>query len=237
MVAAMMLPSTAPLLGLFVQASARQKHPGRMVAGYLAVWSLFGCSHSAWLRRRRPSHRRCHTVAVRPPLARWRGDARPGRRLTVLQAQGPLPSTVPPPGRVYAAPLRGRRAGRILDGIGPRAALCFSQHVLIDVNGNNRVSHRRVADQPAVDRRCHTQRREFVPHRALQVSPRGSRLDAETPVTWRPAPLSQLGQPSARRWWSQPRTSLPPRSVPAPDRATEGSVRHRPSRAPVAAGR
>jgi predicted metal-binding membrane protein len=46
MVAAMMLPSTVPLLRLFVEASARQKHPGRVVAclaaGYLAVWSLFG---------------------------------------------------------------------------------------------------------------------------------------------------------------------------------------------------
>jgi predicted metal-binding membrane protein len=46
MVAAMMLPSTVPLLRLFVEASSRQTHPGRMVAcliaGYLMVWSLFG---------------------------------------------------------------------------------------------------------------------------------------------------------------------------------------------------
>jgi hypothetical protein len=46
MVAAMMLPSAVPLLRLFIGASSGQKHPGRMVAclvaGYLAVWSLFG---------------------------------------------------------------------------------------------------------------------------------------------------------------------------------------------------
>ena len=46
MVAAMMLPSTVPLLRLFVAASARQKDPAQLVAclvaGYLAVWSLFG---------------------------------------------------------------------------------------------------------------------------------------------------------------------------------------------------
>jgi predicted metal-binding membrane protein len=46
MVAAMMLPSTVPLVRLFIDASSRQKHPGQMlaclVAGYLLVWSLFG---------------------------------------------------------------------------------------------------------------------------------------------------------------------------------------------------
>jgi predicted metal-binding membrane protein len=46
MVAAMMLPSTVPLLRLFIDASSRQKHAGRvvayLVAGYLLVWSLFG---------------------------------------------------------------------------------------------------------------------------------------------------------------------------------------------------
>jgi predicted metal-binding membrane protein len=46
MVAAMMLPSTVPLLRIFGEASSGQRHPGRLVAwlvaGYLVVWFLFG---------------------------------------------------------------------------------------------------------------------------------------------------------------------------------------------------
>jgi predicted metal-binding membrane protein len=46
MVAAMMLPSAVPLLRLFAEVSARQALRGRLlasfVAGYLAVWALFG---------------------------------------------------------------------------------------------------------------------------------------------------------------------------------------------------
>jgi predicted metal-binding membrane protein len=46
MVAAMMLASTVPLLRLFTEATSGQEHRRRMVAclvaGYLAVWSLFG---------------------------------------------------------------------------------------------------------------------------------------------------------------------------------------------------
>lgn len=45
-IAAMMLPSTLPMIGLFHQASARQRHPGLarlgFLGGYLAVWTLFG---------------------------------------------------------------------------------------------------------------------------------------------------------------------------------------------------
>ena len=46
MVAAMMLPSTVPLLRLFAHTSARQERPhaalGAFVAGYAVVWAIFG---------------------------------------------------------------------------------------------------------------------------------------------------------------------------------------------------
>jgi predicted metal-binding membrane protein len=46
MVAAMMLPSSLPLVGLFATASARQPRPGLAMAGFLGgyavVWSVFG---------------------------------------------------------------------------------------------------------------------------------------------------------------------------------------------------
>ena len=45
-IAAMMLPSTLPMVGLFNRASAGQRHPGLarigFLGGYLAVWTLFG---------------------------------------------------------------------------------------------------------------------------------------------------------------------------------------------------
>lgn len=45
-IAAMMLPSTLPLVGLFHQASAGQRHPGLarvgFLGGYLVVWTAFG---------------------------------------------------------------------------------------------------------------------------------------------------------------------------------------------------
>ncbi|MCE9681303.1 DUF2182 domain-containing protein [Halomonas alkalisoli] len=45
-IAAMMLPSTLPMVGLFNRASAGQRHPGLarigFLSGYLAVWTLFG---------------------------------------------------------------------------------------------------------------------------------------------------------------------------------------------------
>lgn len=45
-IAAMMLPSTLPLIGLFHQASAGQRHPGLarlgFLGGYLVVWTAFG---------------------------------------------------------------------------------------------------------------------------------------------------------------------------------------------------
>jgi predicted metal-binding membrane protein len=46
MIAAMMLPSSLPLIALFARAAANQSHPRRaaaaFVGGYAAVWSLFG---------------------------------------------------------------------------------------------------------------------------------------------------------------------------------------------------
>lgn len=46
MIAAMMLPSTLPLMGMFAMASARQPHPGvnvaAFVAGYVLVWCAYG---------------------------------------------------------------------------------------------------------------------------------------------------------------------------------------------------
>jgi predicted metal-binding membrane protein len=48
MIAAMMLPSSIPLVRLFVAASRTQPHPGRalaaFLAGYVAVWSAFGAA-------------------------------------------------------------------------------------------------------------------------------------------------------------------------------------------------
>ncbi|MGM0451423.1 MAG: DUF2182 domain-containing protein, partial [Pseudomonadota bacterium] len=45
-IAAMMLPSTLPMIDLFRRVSARQRHPGLarlgFLGGYLAVWTLFG---------------------------------------------------------------------------------------------------------------------------------------------------------------------------------------------------
>lgn len=45
-IAAMMLPTTLPLVGLFHQASAGQRHPGLarvgFLGGYLVVWTAFG---------------------------------------------------------------------------------------------------------------------------------------------------------------------------------------------------
>ena len=45
-IAAMMLPSTLPMVGLFNRASAGQRYPGLarigFLGGYLAVWTLFG---------------------------------------------------------------------------------------------------------------------------------------------------------------------------------------------------
>lgn len=45
-IAAMMLPSTLPMIDLFHRVSARQRHPGLarlgFLGGYLAVWTLFG---------------------------------------------------------------------------------------------------------------------------------------------------------------------------------------------------
>jgi predicted metal-binding membrane protein len=47
MVAAMMLPSTIPLLRMFAHASSRQPAPraavGAFVGGYAVVWGIFGC--------------------------------------------------------------------------------------------------------------------------------------------------------------------------------------------------
>jgi predicted metal-binding membrane protein len=47
MVAAMMLPSTVPLLRMFAHASSRQASPraavGAFVGGYAVVWGFFGC--------------------------------------------------------------------------------------------------------------------------------------------------------------------------------------------------
>jgi predicted metal-binding membrane protein len=68
MVAAMMLPSSLPLVRLFARASARQPRPGRAMAaflgGYAAVWTAFGAlafsadlvvhaavDHWSWLAR------------------------------------------------------------------------------------------------------------------------------------------------------------------------------------------
>ena len=112
MIAAMMLPSTLPMVRLFAAASTSQERPGEtqaaFLAGYLVVWT---CVRSARLHGRHgvASPGGCHAVARRASLADRRFGALARRCLPVLQGQGPVPLGMPAPRRLPPRALPARR--------------------------------------------------------------------------------------------------------------------------------
>ena len=117
MIAAMMLPSSLPLIRLFarrqLEAGARAARVrAAFLGGYAAVWTLFG--GLAFLADV-GVHRTVDATPwlARPPVADRRRRAGDRRRVPVLGAEGPLPVEVPASGAVPARALPPRRRRRL----------------------------------------------------------------------------------------------------------------------------
>ena len=126
MIAAMMLPSSLPLVRLYSRATERAPQRRRSMAafigGYALVWSAFGLA-AFGARRRPPRRREREPVAVRPRLVDRRLGAALGGRLPVHVPEGRLPRQVPPPRPVPDALLRARPGRRLPPGHAPRRVL------------------------------------------------------------------------------------------------------------------
>ena len=126
MIAAMMLPSTLPMVRLFAAASTSQERPGEtqaaFLAGYLVVWTVFGAL--AFVGDMGLHHLVDATpwLAARPWLIA--GSALVARRrLPVLRGQGPVPLGMPASRRLPPRALPARRGGGVPARAGTRAVL------------------------------------------------------------------------------------------------------------------
>ena len=108
MIAAMMLPTTFPLLAMFRRIVAARADAGRLtalvVAGFFAAWFAFGLAAHAPTRRCMLAARGLPARCLR--LGGRRGGAGGGRPVPVQRAQVPLPGPVP-----HALRLSSSRAG------------------------------------------------------------------------------------------------------------------------------
>ena len=116
MIAAMMVPSSLPLVRLFAAAAAGQPRPRAAMAaflgGYALVWTAFG-----WLAF--VGDTMVHATVDRTPWLQRHEWLIAGGTLALAGAfqfsgaEGPLPGGVPPPRRLPAAPLRARTPGGV----------------------------------------------------------------------------------------------------------------------------